>query len=424
MRFVDYDFARLDLHDDADAALERRRGWLHAVRRGFHEGRHDDEWEKKWLEHALADDQDVRGAWLPAGVFGAGPVPVATIATFDKTLNAGHDLLPARLITDVATSPAHRRRGLLRRLMEDCLSDAAADGVPVVLLTASEATIYGRWGFGVATRHRVVEVDTRPGFALREFTDPGRVELVDPRESWETLREVFERFHRNQLGSVEWPSYYESMHTGSFDFEAGGEDKALLGAVHLDADEKVDGFVLYKPKEKDGRTTLRVTEMIALDGAAQLGLWSFLAGVDLSTKVRYALAHPNDPLPWALTDCNRARTTAVNEFLWLRVLDVRRTFEARPWTADGEVVIGVDDPQGHAAGTWEVVSRGGRATLTPSDREPEAVLDAETLGSLALGTVAVGVLASAGRISGDGEILARFAAMADLAVEPYNLTGF
>ena len=43
-------------------------------------------------------------------------------------------------------------------------------------LTASEATIYGRWGFGPATFRATAEVDTGPRFALRAYDDEGRVE--------------------------------------------------------------------------------------------------------------------------------------------------------------------------------------------------------------------------------------------------------
>src|SRR5690606_30562158 len=180
-----------------------------------------------WLDQALADEMVVTGAWLPKGAFGAGPVPVATFTAFDKSINLGRDIVPARLITDVTTSPAHRRRGLLRRLMEDTLAGAVADGMPLAALTASEATIYGRWGFGVATMRRMVELDTRPGFALRGFTDPGRVEMVDPRTAWPTMRSVFERFHERTRGSVDLPHFYEPFLTGAHDFES-GEDKSLV----------------------------------------------------------------------------------------------------------------------------------------------------------------------------------------------------
>ena len=59
---------------------------------------------KRWVDHYRTDRVTCRGAWLPEGEFGAGPMPVATYASFDKTLNAGHELLPLRMITDVTTS--------------------------------------------------------------------------------------------------------------------------------------------------------------------------------------------------------------------------------------------------------------------------------------------------------------------------------
>ena len=418
---MDYDFARLDLLDDSEEAAARRRGWVHAVLRGFREGRPDDELVERWVRHYRTDAVNVSGAWLPEGEFGAGPMPVATYASLDKTLNAGRELLPLRMITDVTTSATHRRRGLLRRLIEDDLTDAVAQGVPMAALTASEATIYGRWGFGPATFRVGVEVDTSPGFAMRSFTDPGRVELVEPAEAWPYVRGVFDTFHARQRGSVEWPAQYEDVHTGSYDLNAGGPNRSIRAAVHLDAAGQVDGFVIFKHGED---YSVRVEEMIALDPDAQLALWSFLGGMDRIRKVTFNLFHPDDALAWALTDLNRVRTTEVEEFLWLRVLDVPRCLAARPWAAEGCVVLEVDDPQGHASGRFEVTTAGGGATVAPTDRPADVGLTAETLASLYLSAVPVQHLRRAGRIVGDAEDVRRFAAMADLAEPPYSLTGF
>ena len=148
---MDYQFDALDLADDSGAGRARNRAWLQAVMHGFHEGRIEDDYEEIWRAHLATDGVVCRGAWLPEGAYGAGPAPVATTSWFDKTLNLGRELLPLRMITDVTASPAHRRRGLVRRLMEDCLADAVAEGLPLAALTVSEATIYGRWGFGAAT---------------------------------------------------------------------------------------------------------------------------------------------------------------------------------------------------------------------------------------------------------------------------------
>jgi predicted acetyltransferase len=422
---VDYDFATLDFSDDSEVARARRSAWLMAVQRGFHSGRPDEELEKRWLTHVRADDVTCRGAWLPEGEFGAGPVPVATFASFDKTLNAGHEMLPLRMITDVTTSPAHRRQGLVRRLMEDDLADAAGKGVPVAALTASEATIYGRWGFGAATFAQKVEVDTGPRFGLRAFQDPGRVELIEPPDSWPIVKDVFDRFHRQNRGSVGWPQFYEVIHTGAYDFEDGGPDKKLRGVVHLDGDGTIDGVALYKHDGQDGaKRKLKVTEMMALTTPASLALWRFLGGIDLVNQVTFGLAHPDDPLRWALTDINAVKYTDLAEFLWVRILDVETSLAARPWTADGRVVLEVEDAQGHAAGRYRIVTDGGRAAVTRTDEPAEVTLDAETLGSLYLGGAHVSALSRAGRLHGTDAAVGGFARMADLAVPPYNLTGF
>ena len=418
---MDYDFAILDFFDESDEATALRRGWIGGVLRGFRDDRPEDELITRWVNNYRADRVTVRGAWLPAGEFGAGPMPVATYASLDKTLNAGRELVPLRMITDVTTSASHRRRGLLRRLIEDDLSDAVAQGVPIAALTASEATIYGRWGFGPATVRRGIEVDTSPGFAFRSFVDPGRVELIEPMDAWPHVKVVFDVFHARQRGSVAWPAQYEDVHTGAYDFSGGGANRKLRAAVHLDDHGQVDGFVLFKPGEKD---TVRVEEMVALSPAAQLGLWSFLGEMDRVKTVSFNLAHPDDPLMWALVDLNRVKTTEIEEFLWLRILDVPRALAARPWAADGTVVLEVDDPQGHAAGRYAVEAADGVAAVSRTEQEPDVRVTAETLGSLYLSDVTVQQLRRAGRIDGTDDAVRRFAAMADLSDPPYSLTGF
>ena len=423
---MDYQFDTLDLADDSEAGRARDRAWLQAVMHGFHGGRIEDDYEKIWRAHLAADGVECRGAWLPEGAYGAGPAPVATTSWFDKTLNVGRELLPLRMITDVTTSPAHRRRGLVRRLMEDCLDDAVAEGLPLVALTVSEATIYGRWGFGAATFGQEIELHTGPRFGLRDFTDPGRVELVDPTTAWPVVCERLERFHQRSRGSVAAPQFYEPYFTGAWNFQESGPDKKLRGAVHLDADEQVDGVVLWRPEGRDdaGKRKVKVMLHLADEPTARLALWQFLGGLDLVDHVTYGDFPPADPLPWALRDLNALKVAHRYEFLWVRVLDVARTLAARPWTDDGDIVLDVADAQGHVAGRYRVVTRGGTAEVFPTDGGADLDLDVEALGSLSLGGVGVTTLHAAGRIRGEAQSVARFAAMADLADEPYNILGF
>ncbi len=422
---MDYRFDSLDFTDDSEAGLALRRGWLRGLRRGFHHNQPDDAFEALWLGHVDHDDVVCRGVWLPEGAYGAGPVPVATIAWFDKTLNVGRELLPLRMITDVTTSPAHRRRGLVRRLMEECLADAVDRDLPLAALTVSEATIYGRWGFGAATFGQEVELDTGPRFGLRDFTDPGRVEQIDAAEAWPVIRERLDHFHRTSRGSVGTPYVYEALFTGRWSFEDDGPEKKLRAAVHLTADEHVDGVVVWRPDGRGGdKRKAKVLLHLADDADARLALWRFVASIDLIDHVTYGDFPPADPLPWALTDFNALRFTGRYEFLWVRVLDTARALAARPWAADGEVVLEVADAQGHASGRYRITTRDGAAEVTRTGAPGGVEVDAETLGSLSLGGVSVTTLRQAGRIRGEEPEVTRFAAMADLRDEPYNILGF
>ena len=116
--------------------------------------------------------------------------------------------------------------------------------------------------------------------------------------------------------------------------------------------------------------------------------------------------------------------TSVPDHLWLRILDLPRSIEARPWFADGTLVVAVTDPLGHADGTVHITAAAGRARVTPTQAEPDVTLDVETLGALYLGDVPVDVMARAGRVQGSDEAITRFAALADGSPSPHCNTDF
>ncbi len=157
---------------------------------------------------------------------------------------------------------------------------------------------------------------------------------------------------------------------------------------------------------------------------AHLRLWRFLADLDLVTKVAWGSAPLADPLPWALVEPRAVTPGRVSDQLWVRVLDVPDALEARGWGAEGTVVLDVDDALGHAAGRWQVVVSGGRATVSRTDAEPGVRLEADTLGALYLGDVDVPTLRAAGRLTGDDAALATWAAMSDVGPAPYCVTDF
>jgi predicted acetyltransferase len=423
---VELTFRTLDPRDDSPETTRLLKGWLEGLLRGFHDARPKPESWKVWLECVREDGALVRGAWLPDGVFGAGPVPVATYSSLTGSLNTGRRELPLQMITDVTVSPAHRRQGLLRRMITDDLADAVGRGLPLAALTVSETTIYGRFGFGLSSwRHRI-EVDTRSRFGLRDFVDPGRVELAEPGELWPVMERNFAAFHERTRGSVSRPAHYRPWITGSFDFHEQGPNPRLRAAVHLDSTGEPDGHVVYQHRGyadvPGGKVT--VLDLVAADPAAYLALWRFLADIDLCVRVEWNNSSADDPLVWALTDAACRKVDKVDDHIWVRVLDVVTALEGRPWGSDGSVVLGISDPLGHADGSFRVTVKEGEANVEPVADDPEVRVDAETLGALYLGGAAVATLAAAGRVSGSESAVRTWAAMADLPGAPFSLTSF
>ena len=418
-------FATFRPSDPGDVTPERIDGWFEAHARGFHGPRTSDELRQHFREHIEVDDVVLRGVWQEQPAIGSGVIPVATYSSFDKTLNVGGGTLtPVRMISDITVSPTHRRRGLLRTLITQDLSEAVERGLPLAVLTASEGSIYGRFGFGMATKYRNLEVDTGPQFALRNLDDDGSIELVEPLEAWPAVKNVFDRFHQATRGSVERPKFYEHFLTGAFDYRD-GPDKKLRAAVHLDAAGRPDGYVTYKPGErKDSGRPIEVTDLVALTPQAYRRIWRFLADIDLATQVTWEGAPVTDSLAWSLVEPRVVKVVKEVDLLWVSVLDVVAALEARPWGAEGEVVIEVADPLGHSEGRYRVATSGGKAGVTRTDDETDVRLEADTLGALYLGGVGVGALHAAGRITGDADAVARWAAMADTGPAPYCITGF
>ncbi|WP_138442853.1 GNAT family N-acetyltransferase [Sinomonas susongensis] len=400
----DYELRRFRPSRPGEEGYAQTRDWIRAVGAGFYEERRSEDLVAKTAAALVIDDRELTGAYQPGPVpVGAlGPeVPVATFATFRKTLNAGYGVLvPAHLVTAVTVRTSHRRRGLLRRLMTEDLARAKSDGVPIAALTASEASIYRRFGFGVATAERRVTVTTGPRFKLAVPTD-GRVEAADPGVLLDLAPSVFERTHRVTPGSIDRQERYRHAAAGLWDRDGGGEDRALRAALHFDADGTPDGYVTYAFQGWDHEPhTMDVRDLVAATPEAYLALWDFLGSLDLVRRIVWNEAPAEDPLAWALDDARALRALGAQDMLWLRILDVPAALEARRYGADGSLVLDVVDGLGLAAGRYRIAVDGGTARVSRADGErPDLVLDTAELASLYVGGVRPTTLREAGRIS-------------------------
>jgi predicted acetyltransferase len=401
-----YEIRRFDAVSKDEPGYAEAEKWVKAVAFGFHESTRTPEHIAKSLATYRADRRILTGAYqtgevapqsLPA------EVPVATFGTLRKTLNIGFGrMLETQMVTAVTVRTSHRRRGLLRRMMSEDLDMARRDGLAVAALTASEGSIYGRFGYGVASFERTVKVDTTARFQLNHQA-VGTVEVADPKVLLDVAPEVFGRVHSLTPGSIGRQEWYRQLASGALGRD-GKEDPAIKVALHYGPGGTVDGYVSYKFLGWDTKPyTVDVVDLVAATTGAYLELWQFLGAIDLVERVTWAEAPLDDPLAWALADPRCIDSSDARDMLWLRVLDVAKALEARHYLADGRLVLDVLDPLGLAAGTYALEVSGGEAAVVPlkaagGPGEPDLTLDVSALSSIYLGAVCPVTLTAAGRI--------------------------
>ena len=423
--------------------------WNRAVYQGFHDAEPTDEATRRILRSLREAGTRLRSVYtadpVPPAALGA-ERPVATFCSWDSELTLGEGRsIPAWLISEVTVRPTHARRGLLRRLMTQDLTEAHEAGFPVAALTASEATIYGRFGFGAATFNAEVTVDAHSRLQLKAPT-VGTVEMADNLAVAELAPQIFERFHRATAGSlrrtVKWWDYV----SGQWNWHRGAAEPEVRTAVHYDEQGQPDGYVSYKFLPTQGyEGTLEVVDLVGADSQAQIALWEFLCNLDLVTEVRYKSAPIEDPLMWGMVDMSAYTVHKRADRVWLRVLDPVAALSARHYTAHRRMTLAVVDSLGFADGIYEIdttdgetrVARVGDRPRTESDRAgasmpevelPEGVdaaLTVDLLGSLYLGAVKASTLHQAGLLRvRDDDALRDLQDLMTTTADPYCISPF
>ncbi|MFC9596094.1 GNAT family N-acetyltransferase [Streptomyces sp. NPDC056944] len=323
------------------------------------------------------------------------PVGTAGAYSFELTL-PGEVLVPVGGVTAVGVLPSHRRRGVLSAMMRHQLAELRGRGEFLSVLLASEATIYGRFGYGPATgtgrltvqRHRAALGLPRARGAAA--ADAGSVEVLRRAECGEILERVYDRYRRAQPGALSRPPRWWALRAG----QPPVSPAPRYVAVHRDADGVPDGYASYALEAG----TLTVDETVAVDDAAFTALARFVLGHDLVGTVVFKHVPPGHPLRWQLTDFRAGEVGGDTDWLWVRLLDVPGALTARGWFADGELVLDVEDPFLGEHGRHLLTVRDGTAECVPTDREPDLSLDVRDLGSVYLGGTAPSTLVRAGHV--------------------------
>jgi predicted acetyltransferase len=280
--------------------------------------------------------------------------------------------------------------------MELQLEDVRDRGEPVAILWASEAAIYGRFGYGIAAPSGSIDA-RRDGFALRDDPPPaGVVQLVSRDEAREAFPPIYERVRGSRPGMLSRDEHWWEAHRLA-DPEHWRQGASPKFYALLELDGRPEGFAMYRISSKweQGlpQGTVRISEAIATSPEATRELWRFLFGIDLVARVRADIFDPASPLFLMVTDPRRLHLTVLDG-LWLRFVDVEAALAARTYAdADPVVVDVVDRLCPGNEGRFRVGGDVGR-----TDEPPDLRLRAADLASLYLGGFNASRLAAAGRL--------------------------
>lgn len=332
------------------------------------------------------------------GAYEAGAL-VGTAMSFPFTLTVPGGELPTAAVTAVGVLPTHRRRGILTALMRRQLGDAHGWGEPLAALWASEASIYGRYGYGIATQNGSIDADRdKTGFpSFGKTTVSGRLLAAD--EALELLPGVYDSARVSRIGFISRPREWWE-HETLIDEEWARNGGGPQHRVVLETGGTPVAYAIYRVnvnwEHGVPQSTLVVEEAVATTDEAERELWGYIGGVDLIARVRARSLSPDHPLFLLVAEPTRLRFR-LGDGLFVRLIDVAAALRGRSYAAEGRLTLELRDrvcPWNEGRIVLEAGSDG--STVRRLRRAPDLVLDVSILAAAYLGGFSFGDLARAG----------------------------
>src|SRR5207253_22438 len=168
-------------------------------------------------------------------VGGAGAFP------FELSVPGGS--LPCAGVTGVGVHPTHRRRGVLRAMMDTQLRDIHERGEPIAALFASEETIYGRFGYGIASWAGDLRVPHEWDAFAEPFEPAGATRFVTQEEARELFPPIYEAVRRQRPGMLSRSDAWWELRTV---YLPESESAAPLRFVVVEVDGEPQAYGIYR----------------------------------------------------------------------------------------------------------------------------------------------------------------------------------
>jgi predicted acetyltransferase len=282
-------------------------------------------------------------------------------------------------------------------MMRAQLDDVHERGEPLALLWASEDTIYGRYGYGMASQCVEVKIPKAHAAFARPLEREGTLRIVDAAEALRLFPRVWDAVRRRTPGMLARTRNWWELRV-LFEAPGSGGESGPKRFVVLEKGGRPEGYAVYrhKPKWDEGiaDSELEVVEAVALDGRPTAEIWRYLLDIDWAARITASLLPVDHPLWWLLAAPRNMRPR-VGDGLWVRLVDVGAALSARRYATDGAVVFDViDEFCPWNAGRWRL--SGGRAKRTTAAAQLR--LDVSALGSAYLGAFSFTALVRGGRV--------------------------
>ncbi len=346
-----------------------------------------------------------------------GATIVATAATIDHVVVLpGGGTLPMAGLTSVIVRPTHRRRGLLRQLIGIHLDDARRRGVAISGLWSSDASIYRRFGYGVAAEGDHLEVTDARTVGLGPARELDDTEWADEPRARAELPAIYAAAITSRPGALLRSEVWwrERRFLESPYMRAGA---SLRRHVLARRGDRLVGYLAFRQRPAWNHDVaagkIEIIELIGIDARAEATLWRFALQIDLFPNVCWDHAPIDDVLAWTVADGRQVKRRRVDG-LWIRIDDVATALSARSYAADGELRFSVEDVG------FSLVVEGGRAMrCAPSTENTELVVSRPALATLLLGGVPASRLARADLVAGSPGALARADRMFSSVIAPW-----
>ncbi len=329
-----------------------------------------------------------------------GDQPVGSIGVYSLDLSVPGGSVKTAGVTWVGVVPTHRRRGVMSALMNDrhqAIYDAQQE--PVAALWASQAPIYQRYGYGVASRRLSAKIERRHSAMSRAPTDSSlRLRMVEPAEDAELTQPIYDCVREQRPGM---PAMNTNWHTWCVqDVKADRDGASKLSTLVVESAQGPLGYARYAVKHAwdqgyaDGSVQIR--QLVASTPAAGAALWRHLFSLDLFERVVGWNLPSDGPIQTWLDEPRHAQNQLYDS-LYVRLIRVDQALQQRTYSADLDVVIDVTDP-GAAwnTGRWQLLGGAEGASCTRSTRSADVSLDVSALGAIYLGSTSLHELFAAG----------------------------